>query len=330
MRAVAILLAAAVGSTLAVSAAATPPGANGRIAFSRVVGESSSLYVVDANGQNERRITRVKAPVRDTQPDWSADGSRIVFERDTGQNLETWTVRPDGSGLRRIDPGCPEGVTKDEICEQNSPAVSPDGRKVAYANPHGDLKQIGGEEWIEVGAIAVMNADGSGMRQLTQLSTPTSSEDLHPFWSPNGKRIGFVRLNSTARPQGKQAIFVMNADGTGVRRVTPWSLGAGDHPDWSPDGRWILFRAHEQDGFAGADLYRVHPDGTGLRQLTSFAPEVEVLSASFAPDGSSIVFSRTGKGGLPDLFVMRSDGKEIRQLTKTARWDSAPDWGPAG
>ena len=80
----------------------------------------------------------------------------------------------------------------------------------------------------------------------------------------------------------------------------------------------------------GADLYRVRPDGTGLRQLTNYAPDVEVLSASFAPDGKSIVFSRSGKGGLPDLFVMRSDGKKLRQLTRSARWDSAPDWGPQG
>jgi TolB protein len=330
VKALTILLAAVVSSTLAMSASATSPGENGRVAFSRVVGESSSIYVVDANGGNERRLTRVKAPVRDTQPDWSRNGSRIVFERDTGQNLETWTVRPDGSGLRRIDPGCPASVTQDEICEQNSPAISPDGRRIAFANPHGDLKYIDREEWIEVGAIAVMNADGSGLRQLTQLRVPTSSEDFHPFWSPNGRQIGFVRLNSTARPAGRQAIFVMNADGTGVRRVTPWNLGAGDHPDWSPDGRWILFRSHEQGGFAGTDLYRVRPNGTGLRQLTNFAAKVEVLSASFSPDGSSIVFSRTGKGGLPDLFVMRSNGKGLRQLTRTPQWDSAPDWGPAG
>ena len=328
-------IALAVLGTLAMSASATPPGKNGQIAFARFAvvrgGESSagSIFTIGVNGRGERRVTRPPAGASDTQPDWSRDGSRIVFERDTGHNVETWSVRPDGSGLGRIDPGCPRGVAKDEICEQNSPAFAPDGKRIAFANPHGDLVHIRGEEYIEVGAIAVMNLDGSGRRQLTQLRTPTSSEDGHPFWSPNGKRIGFVRLNSRAKPQGKQAIFVMNADGSGVRRVTPWQMLAGDHPDWSPDGRWILFRSPEPGGFAGDDLFRVRLDGSGLKRLTNTKPDVEMFSASYSPDGRSIVFSRTGKRGLPDLWVMRADGTKVRQLTRTARWDSAPDWGPA-
>jgi Tol biopolymer transport system component len=111
-----------------------------------------------------------------------------------------------------------------------------------------------------------------------------------------------------------------------ARRVTPWRLDAGDHPDWSPDGRRILFRFAAGD--LGGNLYTVRPDGTAVEQLTRFPLTDEVLSSS-SPDGRWIVFSRTGRGGLPDLFVMRSDGTDPRQLTRTPRWDSAPDWGPA-
>ena len=98
--------------------------------------------------------------------------------------------------------------------------------------------------------------------------------------------------------------------------------------DWSPDGRRILFRSPSSDIF-GSDIYIVRPDGTGIRQLTRFAGNLEILSSSYSPDGRWIVFSRTGTGRLPDLFVMRSDGSGVRQLTRTARWDSAPDWGPS-
>ena len=301
---------------VAMPASATPPGKNGLIAFGRNADSSAttgSIYVIGANGKGERRVTRATAGARDTQPDWSPDGSQIVFERQNeNKPWEIFSVKPDGSGLTELEPGC-RNVQANGICEASGPALSPDGRRIAFEYAYGGLKFIAGVEWIVVGSVAVMNADGSDVRQLTQLQRPpTSSEDHVPVWSPSGKQIAFVRLNSTAKPQNRQAIFVMNADGSGVRRVTPWSLGAGDHPDWSPDGKWILFRAPESGGFAGTDLYRIRPDGTGLRQLTNFAQQVEVLSASYSPDGKSIVFSRTGRGGLPDIFVMRPDGTKLQ------------------
>ena len=311
---------------LASNADATSPGKNGRIAFTRyqlaTVGgdpRGGAIFTVDANGRAERQLTRPAAHINDVQPDWSPDGSQIVFERQyTNKPYEIFSVKPDGSGLRRIDPGCPPGIPQDQICEEFGPAWSPDGRRIAFGHAYGKLKNINGVEWIEVGAISVMDADGSNFRQLTQLQRPTSSEDFQPVWSPDGKRIAFQRENSTAAPRGKRAIFVVNADGSGLRQLTPWRLNAGDHPDWSPDGRRILFRSPTFE-LAGSKLYTVRPDGTGLVQLTRFARAVEVLSASFSPDGKSIVFSSTGTAGLPDLYVMRSDGARIRQVTGTAR-----------
>ncbi len=326
----------AVAAVLATSASTTPPGKNGQIAFARYAegqpgGDPSggSIFTIGTDGRGERRLTRPPAGASDVQPDWSPGGSRIVFERQFEYKpFEIWSVNPDGSDLRQIDPGCPPGIPTDQICEEEGPAWSPDGKQIAYGNPFGQLKSIGGVEWIEVGAISVIDANGSRRRQLTQHQRPTSSEDFQPVWSPDGRRIAFQRENSTAAPRGRRAIFVVNADGSGLRRVTPWKLDAGDHPDWSPDGRRILFRSPSHDLF-GSNIYAIRPDGTGLAQLTHFGQTVEVLSSSYSPDGKWIVFSRTGKGRLPDLFVMRSDGSGIRQLTRTAQWDSAPDWGPS-
>ncbi len=316
------------------TADATPPGTNGLIAFTRYAtagsgGDASngSIFTIGVNGKGERRVTRPPAGASDVAPDWSADKSRIVFSREfEDKPYEIWSVRPDGSDLRRIDPGCPPGVTAGQICEATAPAWSPDGRRIAFGNPYGGLEQIAGETLIDYFAIAVVNADGSGRVQLTH-PKKHQFEDNQPVWSPDGNRIAFRRWNGTAAPRGRGAVFVLELASGEAKRVTPWALDAGDHPDWSPDSSRILFRSKADDFFG--DLYTVRPDGTGLTRLTRFNSKLKVLSSSFSPDGRWIVFARTGRAGLPDLWVMRSDGTKIRQLTRTAKWDSHPDWGPA-
>ena len=102
--------------------------------------------------------------------------------------------------------------------------------------------------------------------------------------SPDGKRLLFVRDNRGAlKPKDGKAIYVATNRGKAPRRVTPWNLGGGDNPDWSPDGKWILFRSNEEL-VAQPQVYVIHPDGTGLRQLTHFTRGTTVTSSAFSPD----------------------------------------------
>jgi Tol biopolymer transport system component len=122
-------------------------------------------------------------------------------------------------------------------------------------------------------------------------------------------------------------VFVIGTDGKHFRRVTPWAENSGDNPDWSPDGKWLLFHTHVDDPAHQSQYVLVHPDGTGHKQLSHFPNGTRVASASFSPDGSAIVFSKGPEGGNIDVFTMRLDGTHIQRLTHSALWESAPDWG---
>jgi Tol biopolymer transport system component len=119
--------------------------------------------------------------------------------------------------------------------------------------------------------------------------------------------------------------------------VTPWSLRAGDHPDWSPNGSLILVRsaANGPDFYNQGNLFIVHPDGTGLRRLTRFRANVRLVqNGSFSPDGTAIVFATThgatttSNSNLPDVFTMTPAGTQITRVTRERNWHGSPDSGP--
>jgi Tol biopolymer transport system component len=327
-------------------AQATPPGKNGRIVFRRyldVAKTRGALFTVNPDGSNAKQVTRPGPGVIDQEPDWSSTG-RLAFVRkvpcpaggsrdgmnNTCDRVET--VNANGKGIRSLVP-CSFKVDPTSMSSQpgvdcvgvGDPAWSPDGSKLAFQYNLVDRSYTGS---LNVdGGIWVVGADGSGLHQVTQ-RTPGTAWDFGPQWSPDGSKLVFYRADLKTQAD---AVFTASADGTGEFQVTPWELGAGDHPDWSPDGRWLLFRAQPRDG--SSNVYRAHPDGTGLTNLTKQpANGRQYLSSSFSPDGAKIVTARTpgaGPEGAADLVVMNSNGSKAHAITKTRLWESAADWGPA-
>jgi TolB protein len=316
--AAAALGAAAIALAIAVAPSqATYPGKNGRIAFRRYFNGDHSwgaIFAINANGTGDRRVTHPAQGTVDDQPEWSPDGSLIAFNRSMSEGpAAVYTIHPDGSGLTLLSK-CPPGGRPPRCSDDNGPAFSPDGKQIVFGSGRGDKFNL---------VIADLT---SGEKKTVVRAT--STHDLSdPQFSPNGKRLLFVEIGPSERAR---SIFVSNIDGSGIRRVTPSRLIAGDHPDWSPDGKWILFRSNVELENKQSQIYLVHPDGSGLKQLTHFKSGSIVLSSSFSPDGKSIVFAATGVAGNADLFVIRLDGSRMHPITHTKLWDSAPDWGPAG
>jgi TolB protein len=324
-----VLLGIGAAAASAGAGQATPPAGIGPIAFQRYLFQDhplqADIFSANVDGSGERRITRAPRGRIDDQPDWSSDGKRIVFQR--GPSVDgpwtLWTVSSDGSGAKRLSPA------RGRCLDESSPSVSPDGSQIAFEchkhTSHGELF-----------SILVMNSDGGNRRVVVPGSKLAGSG--RPQFSPDGKRLVFERQNIKAKPKNGHATFVVNLDGSGLRRVTPWNLRAGDHPDWSPDGTLILVRSNAYDGAPDfghqGNLFVVRPDGTGFRRLTSFGAHVQLLqNGSFSPDGKSVVFATTARAtktrssDLPDVFTMSLDGSRITPVTREKNWDGSPDWG---
>jgi Tol biopolymer transport system component len=217
---------------------------------------------------------------------------------------EIYVMDAAGSEQRRL--------TTDAKTEQRWPSMSPDGSRIAFVT-----KRSG--TWH----VYVMNADGTGLNELTGIYdlVPRGGFKGYPDWSPDGTELVF-----SAEFEPGQADIVVHNVVTGTTRNLTKSASVDLRPRWSPDGSRVVFTSTGQGG--GLDLYAIRADGTGLTQLTA-RPGWE-SEPVYSPDGSQIAFV-SYPNGVPDIFVMNSDGSGLRDLTNTANVsETQPAWSAAG
>jgi Tol biopolymer transport system component len=129
----------------------------------------------------------------------------------------------------------------------------------------------------------------------------------------------------------RSAVFVVGVNGRNLKRLTPWSLDAGE-PKWSPDGTKILFNDNDdyQGNSKSLNLFTIGPTGKRLMQLTHWtAGTFDAFQGSWSPDGTKVVYTKTGTQ-LHGIFVMDSRGGHERQLTHLAINSNTAVWGTGG
>ena len=307
---------------------------NGQIVFRRYFNAEQTkgaLFTMNPDGSHIRQITHPpKSLPQDDYAAWSPDGQKIAFQREPidFSTSRVMVVNPDTGNTHTVVP------CTGERCEYaTDPDFSPDGHSIAYS------RLVDGPPYS---AIFIVGLDGSDPHQVT--TTPKhykgplpTFDTTDPAFSPNGKMLTFIRTNFQ-KENDPSAVFVQPLGSPeDAHRITPWKLNCQNNPDFSSDGKLILFRCLPKGEEGPSNLYWVHPDGTGLHALTHAPAAKQYLGSNFSPSFHKgegwITVGRTsgyGKEGNADVFrILIEDGKVVRKvnLTKSASWDSAPDWG---
>jgi dipeptidyl aminopeptidase/acylaminoacyl peptidase len=248
----------------------------------------------------------------------AAPGDVLAFVRDG----DIWTMNGDGTN---------EVNLTDHPAIDEHPDWSPDGTQLAFISNRDDVPG-NADGNLE---IFVMNADGTGVRQVTDTVYPFPGQGgydhYEPDWSPGGTRIAY----SWNSPDGSVEVYTINVDGTDEVPVTdPEDQANKWGPEYSPDGTRLLYTW----GFGyltGQDLHTISPDGTGEVNLTPDTINSDELLGTWSPDGTRIAFVSTrdpGAFGLPneEIYVMQADGSGVIRVTDDTAFDTEPAWSPDG
>jgi len=266
---------------------------------------------------------------------------------------------PHAPALYTTTNGTPRRI-RVPVAAAGGPAWSRDGTGIAFT---AGTTAPGRADFSGPTRIWTARADGGGARALTHGNV----RDGAATWSPDGRRLAFVR----AGPGSRSSLWLVRSDGTGARRLTS---GAVDiEPSWSPDGRTIAFvridprllqagiwlvrpdgsKRHRilasergltdpvwsPDGTRllvedGRALYSIRANGSGkttLARLTADARgALEDPMPAWSPDGTRVAFCqlRSRAIGKSDIWTVRADGTGLRRLTRSPGLDTDPSWRP--
>ena len=248
-----------------------------KIAFRQVHGRNTEIHVADFDGHNATRLTHDNSIA--AGPEWTPNNDTLYYYSYRRHNPDIYS--------HNLQTGARQTVAR-YSGSNISPAVSPDGRRVAMV-----LSKAGSPD------IWVGSANGTGLRRLTTTKEAESS----PCWSPDGRWICFV-----SRAGGRTALYKIPANGGAMSRIRTIGAFNATEPDWSPDGKAIVFTTMRGGGVF--EICIVPPRGG----------DVEVLATgedpSWAPNSRTLMFTRRS-GRKRFLSVLDVPTKRVKTLPRS-------------
>ena len=250
----------------------------------------NDVFVEPVSGGAARRVAHVNGEMFGIA--WSGDGKSLV-------------VAALGNLMRvSIAGGEPQRLLSGRDVE--TPAVSRDGRRLAYAQHF-----VNANIW----RVPLTRSPAAALRPTPLISS--TREELTPAFSPDGRRLAFTSTRS-----GSGEVWISDADGSNPRPVTSFGGPLTGSPRWSPDGRWVALDSRARDR---SDVYVVASEGGAPRRLETGQADSE--TPFWSSDGEWIYFSAP-EDGMHQVFKVRQEGGRATRLTEGG--GSGPQSAPDG
>jgi TolB protein len=271
------------------------PLAGSHIYFTSTRTGHKEIWVMDADGKNQRQVTQFKSI--SIQPAVSPDGAKVAFTGFARGN--------PGIFVFSVDPVRDLRYYNQRASVNSSPSFTPDGKQLIYSSSAPNDRCC---------RIYLAGLDGGGLRALTTGGWIDTEPKVNP---KTGNEVVFVSGRT-----GPQQIFRMNMDGADIQRLTPGE-GEASNPSWHPGGQIIAYAWTR--GFATGNFNIFWMDVTTRKYNQLTHGEGRNENPSWAPDGAHLVFMST-RGGSHQLYSMLANGTDVRQLT-TLGSNETPIWG---
>jgi Tol biopolymer transport system component len=285
------------------------------------------IGLIHPDGTGDHQVAADAVPGKELLADWSPDGTRLVFTTRGGETEPLYEYDLATQTSRQLF------ACEDPCLGDDEPVYAPDGERVSFIRalaPFVMSEAVGSEVPSDCGLWIGELASGE-VTQITSNTDPPCDREYDAHWSPDGTQLTYWRdPYADGQPTGT-AVFTINADGTGEQQLTDPAMFAGS-PDWSPDGEWLVFSTYPLLEFQCcqvSNLYRMHPDGSAMEQLTHYETEhLRATQPRYTPDGQWIVFTAVTPTSR-NLWAIPSAGGEPIILTTRGvythgAWQPAP------